>query len=187
MTLFKPARTRHHERIRATIEGAGYAQEVTDALLSLDADHFMYVRRVMKGDVPQNLMTELNEGVEVTHFHALSAIMRIQNGYGRTQAQEVTVGLLAGELNLDPSRASCIAADLVDRGLVTRAVSQKDGRRSVLLPTEAAGALLEAFLMAKWQRTIRLFATWSPEDIVTFSGLFGRFVGGMREQYPEQG
>ena len=179
--------TRHHEKIKATLEAAGFSEDIAIALLSLDADHFMYVRRVMKGDVPQNLMAELNAGVEATQFHALSAIMRIRNGYGRPAPQEVTVGLLAEDLNLDPSRASRIAADLVERGLVARGVSQEDGRRSVLLPTEAAGVLLQAFLMAKWQRTIRLFATWDEADIVTFSALFGRFVDGMREQYPAQG
>ncbi|MBC7738702.1 MAG: MarR family transcriptional regulator [Candidatus Saccharibacteria bacterium] len=154
------------------------------ALLSLDADHFQFVRRVMKGDVPHSLMQELQSGVEAPHFHALSAILRIQNGLGRAAAQEVTVGLLAEELNLDPSRASRIAAELVERGLLARTVSQEDGRRSVLVPTPAAGALMEAFLHAKWQRTLKLFATWSEADIVAFADLFGRYSEGMREQYP---
>lgn len=182
--MSKPAKTHHHEKMRATLMASGHSDAVAQALMALDTDHFHFVRRVMKGDVPQHLMAELNSGVEVSHFHALAAIMRIQNGYGRPAPQEVTVGLLAEELTLDPSRASRIAADLVERGLVARGVSQEDGRRSVLLPTEAAGVLLEAFLMAKWQRTIRLFASWDEADIVTFARLFGRYVDGMREQYP---
>ena len=113
------------------------------ALLSLDADQFHHMRRVMKGDVPQTLMRELNARLENTHFQALTSILRIASGYGRPQAQEVTVGLLAEEMNLDPSRASRIAADLVERGLVARAVSQEDGRRSVLVTTEAARTLLD--------------------------------------------
>jgi DNA-binding MarR family transcriptional regulator len=178
---------RHHERIKETLETAGFSEDAAMALLSLDTDHFLYVRRVMKGDVPQNLMQELNAGLEAGHFQALTAILRIHNGYGRPQPQEVTVGLLAEEMNLDPSRASRIAADLVERGLIARAVSQEDGRRSVLIATQAAQVLLDAFLQAKWQRTMRLFGTWSEQDIVTFSSLFGRFVDGMREQYPAQG
>jgi DNA-binding MarR family transcriptional regulator len=183
MSMDKP-QTRHHERIKSRIEAAGFSEGVAMALLSLDADHFHYVRRVMKGDVPQSLMEELDAGVEATHFHALSAIMRIQNGYGRPAPQEVTVGLMAEDLNIDPSRASRIAADLVERGLVARAVSQEDGRRSVLISTPAAEGLLEAFLMAKWQRTMKLFATWSEADIIAFATLFGRYSDGMREQYP---
>ena len=172
-----------NDRIKATLQAQGNAVEVAEALLSLDADHFHFVRRVMKGDVPQSLMDELNAGLVATQFHALSAILRIRGGYARPP-YEATVGLLAEELALDPSRASRIAADLVDRGLLQRTVSQEDGRRSVLVPTDAAWALMEAFLDAKWQRTIRLFAQWSAEDIVTFARLFGRYTEGMREQYP---
>lgn len=179
---------KHHlEEIQATLREQGFSDDAAAALLSLDADHFHHVRRVMKGDVPQALMQELDARLENTQFQALTSIMRIANGYGRTQAQEVTVGLLAEEMNLDPSRASRIAADLVERGLVERAVSQQDGRRSVLNTTSAARDLMRAFLQAKWQRTVKLFATWSEADIVTFARLFGRFSDGMGEQYPGQG
>lgn len=181
----KPA-PRPQERIKANLEASGFSEDAAIALLSFDADHFHFVRRVMKGDVPQSLMDEIDAGLEATQFHALSAIMRIRSGYGRT-AQEATVGLLAEEMALDPSRASRIAADLVERGLLARAVSQEDGRRSVLVPTEAAWSLLDAFLTAKWQRTMKLFSAWSEEDILTFSRLFSRYTDGMREQYPGRG
>ncbi len=171
------------DQIKASLLAQGIAEEAAQAMLALDADHFHYVRRVMKGDVPQSLMAELGAGLEATQFHALSAILRIQSGYGRLAA-EATVGLLAEEMALDPSRASRIAADLVERGLLARAVSQEDGRRSVLVPTDAAWALMDAFLRAKWQRTVKLFATWSHEDIVTFARLFGRYTDGMRQLYP---
>ena len=184
LPLINPmSHARPNDRIKTSLQAQGYAAEVAEALLALDADHFHYVRRVMKGDVPQSLMDELNAGLEATQFHALSAILRIRGGYARPAA-EATVGLLAEELALDPSRASRIAADLVERGLLQRAVSQEDGRRSVLVPTDAAWALMEAFLDAKWQRTIRLFSQWSADDIVTFARLFGRYTDGMREQYP---
>jgi DNA-binding MarR family transcriptional regulator len=178
---------RHHQRIKDSLEAAGFSEDAAIALLSLDADQFQYMRRVMKGDVPQSLMQELGAGLEATQFHALTAILRIQTGYGRPAPQEATVGLLAEEMNLDPSRASRIAADLVERRLVARTVSQEDGRRSVLQATEAAGVLIEAFLGAKWQRTMKLFACWPEADIVAFAELFGRYLDGMREQYPGQG
>ena len=184
MTKDKLMANAYQDRIRAEIEAAGFSQMSATALMTFDADHFTLVRRVTKGDVPQSLMEELDSGVEATHFHALSAILRIQCGYGRSSAHEVTVGLLAEELNLDPSRASRIAADLVERGLLARAVSQEDGRRSVLVPTAAAGALMEAFMQAKWRRMVKLFSTWSEADIVAFAALFGRYNAGMRAQYP---
>jgi DNA-binding MarR family transcriptional regulator len=178
---------RHHEQVKETLQASGFSEDAAIALLSLDADQFHYMRRVVKGDVPQSLMQELGAGLEATQFHALAAVLRIQNGYGRPAPQEATVGLLAEEMNLDPSRASRIAADLVERGLIARAVSQEDGRRSVLVATEAADVLIGAFLRAKWQRTMKLFASWPEEDILAFSRLFGRYVDGMREQYPGQG
>ena len=94
------------------------------------------------------------------------------------------MGLLAEEMVVDSSRASRIAADLVERGLIARAVSQEDGRRSVLVPTEAGLALLNGFLEAKWRRTIQLFRDWPEQDILTFARLFTRYNEGMREQYP---
>lgn len=172
-----------HDRIKTSLQAQGFAPDVVLALLALDADHFHYVRRVMKGDVPQSLMEELGAGLEATQFHALSAILRIQSGLGRPP-QQATVGLLAEEMALDPSRASRIAADLVERGLLARAVSQEDGRRSVLVPTRDAWALMDAFLTAKWQRTVNLFRSWTPEDIVTFARLFAAYTEGMRQQYP---
>jgi DNA-binding MarR family transcriptional regulator len=174
------------QQILATLQAQGFSGEAATALMALDAENFRYVRRVQKGDVPRSLMRELGTDLEATHLQALGAVLRIECGHGRDMPQEVTVGLLAEEMNLDPSRASRIAADLVEKGLVLRAVSQEDGRRSVLVTTQEAGALMDAFLRAKWQRTMRLFEDWPEDDIISFAKLFARYVEGMREQYPGQ-
>ena len=92
---------RHHELIKGTLQTSGFSEDAAIALLSLDADQFHYMRRVVKGDVPQSLMQELGAGLEATQFQALSAVLRIQNGYGRPAPQEVTVGLLAPEFTAD--------------------------------------------------------------------------------------
>lgn len=174
----------YKDRVAPHLRAAGFDQTTVDALIDLDIEQFNYMRRVMKGEVPQALLEELGAGLETSQFHALSAILRIRSGFGRPGPQEPTVGLLAEELFLDPSRASRIAADLVDRGLVLRAASQEDGRRSILVPTEKAEMLVGAFMAAKWKRTASLFANWSADDIQTFSRLFQRFSEGMRQQYP---
>ena len=174
----------YRAQVGAQLAALGFAPGAIAAMLDFDAEHFLFIRRVMKGDVPQALMAEIGTGLEVSQFHALSAILRIRSGYGRPAPQEPTVGLLAEEMCLDPSRASRIAADLVERGLVARGVSQEDGRRSILNPTERGMALMQAFLTAKWQRIARIFADWSAEDIETFARLFGRYSEGMRREYP---
>jgi DNA-binding MarR family transcriptional regulator len=174
----------YRAQVADLLAGQGFAPGAIAALLDFDAENFLYVRRVMKGDIPQTLMRELDTGLEISQFHALSAILRIRGGYGRPAPQEATVGLLAEELSLDPSRASRIAADLVDRGLVARAVSQEDGRRSILNPTDRGIALMQAFLAAKWQHMARVFADWSEDEIATFARLFTRYSDGLRREYP---
>ncbi len=174
----------YRAQVGAQLAALGFAPGTIAAMLDFDAEHFLFVRRVMKGDVPQALMAEIGTGLEVSQFHALSAILRIRGGYGRPAPQEPTVGLLAEEMCLDPSRASRIAADLVERGLVARGVSQGDGRRSILNPTGRGMDLIQSFLTAKWQRNARIFADWSAEDIETFARLFGRYSEGMRREYP---
>ena len=173
-----------------TLRDAGYDATVSEALLAFDLEHFHYVRRVIKGDLPQALIQELDAGLEVTQFHALSALMRLHCGQGRNGGagqSEPTVGHLAEEMAVDPSRASRIAADLVDRGFLRRAVSQRDGRRAVLELTDKASQLFDAFHAAKWQHSLRLFQGWTDQDILDFSRLFAAFVEGMRQEYPTKG
>ncbi len=161
----------------------GFSAIAAEALLQIDAENFAFMRRVKKGDIPHSLMEEMGAGIEPMQFLSLAAIIRIETGRGRP-AEEPTVGLLAEEMQVDASRASRIAADLVERGLVARAASQEDGRRSVLVPTAEGRALLEAFLRAKWQRTMRLFRDWPEEDVLAFARLLKRYNEGMRAQYP---
>jgi DNA-binding MarR family transcriptional regulator len=177
-------KSQYQQVVKTGLLEAGFSEEAAIALLALDSGMFHHVRRVMKGDVPQSLLDELGTDLETTQFHALSALTRIRNGYGRPAPEEPTVGLLAEELAVDPSRASRIASDLVERGYLARAVSQADGRRSVLELTPKAGELFEAFHKAKWQRMMRMYQGWSTADIVAFARLFAKYVQGMTEQYP---
>ena len=177
----------YQERVLTSLREAGFSPDASVALLSFDMDQFNYIRRVMKGELPLTLMRELGAGVEATQFHALTAITRIEHGIGRDAAAEATVGLLAEEMNVDPSRASRIAADLVDRGYLARAASQVDGRRSILTLTDSAKALFQAFRDLKWQKTISVFREWPEADILDFARLFARYTDDMRRLYSAQG
>ena len=175
---------RYQLAVHDSLIADGYSKQAALALLALDLDQFDYMRRVMKGDVPVQLMRELGAGLEVTQFHALTAITRIQCGIGRSTATEATVGLLAEELNVDPSRASRIVADLVERGYLARAASQDDGRRSILTLTDSAVQLFEAFRTRKWHKTMAVFKDWPEADILSFARLFARYSDAMRSAYP---
>lgn len=180
------APSRYHAAALEDLRRAGFSGPAAEALIRLDGEMFHHVRRVMKGDVPQALLQDLATDLEVTQVHALAALTRIRHGHGRPRAEEPTVGLLAEEMAVDPSRASRIASDLVERGYLARAVSQADGRRSVLELTDKADALFDAFHRAKWARTMLLYQGWTTEEIVTFARLFARFRQGMAEHFSSE-
>ena len=163
---------------------AGYSPAGIENLLAIDIEHFQFVRRVMRGVIPQALMEEIGAGLDAGQFEVLSALIRIRNGFGRDKAEEPTVGLLAEELCIDPSRASRVASDLVERGMVLRGASQTDGRKSILILTEQAEQVLRAFMIAKWKRKIQIFEGWSDDDIACFARLFTRYSEGMRRVFP---
>ena len=101
---------------------------------------------------------------------------RITHGVGRDAPQRATVGALAGELALDPSRASRLAQQLIARGLVRREVAQDDARKTILVLTDLAHKVLVGIRVQKWDRYQATFDGWSDEDIIAFGRLFGRFL-----------
>jgi DNA-binding MarR family transcriptional regulator len=93
------------------------------------------------------------------------------------------VGLLAEELDIDPSRASRIASDLIARGYVRREAAQDDGRKSILVLTDAAWAVLGQMREQKWSKMSALFEGWSEDEILAFSRLFLRYIDGIARVY----
>ena len=128
----------YREKVGQTLAEAGYSEASVAALIDLDGEMFRMMRSMVKGELPAQLMSELGAGLELAQFQALTAITRIQGGIGRSEQQEATIGLVAEEMNVDPSRASRIVADLIAAGHVRRDVSQSDGRKAVLTLTETA-------------------------------------------------
>lgn len=174
----------YREKVGQTLSAAGYSASSVSALIDLDAEMFRMMRSMVKGELPAQLMAELGSGLELAQFQALTAINRIQSGMGRRESQEASIGLVAEEMNVDPSRASRIVADLISAGHLRRDVSQTDGRKSVLNLTASAMAMFAAFRDLKWEKAMQVFADWEEDDIATFSGLFLRYNQAMRRVYP---
>jgi DNA-binding MarR family transcriptional regulator len=170
---------RFQDHAAEQIAAAGRSPEASEALLALDRALFLWLRRAMKGELPGRLLQELGLDLEVAQFYALTAIVRIEGGIGRERPEAATVGLLAEEMNLDPSRASRIAGDLISKGYLRREADQEDGRRTVLRLTERAGTAMAALRERKWAKLVEVFADWSDEDIRTFATLFERYREGM--------
>jgi DNA-binding MarR family transcriptional regulator len=174
----------YYQEVAQDLRASGYSPGTIDALLDFDAAMFKMMRRMVKGELPAQLMAELGIGLEMAQFQTLTAIMRIHSGMGRDAPAEATIGLVAEELKVDPSRASRVVADLIAKGYLRRDVSQSDGRKAVLHTTETTRALFEQFRRLKWQKAMQVFAGWSEADIESFSRMFVRYNADMRAAYP---
>ena len=174
------ARTTDDPAVRL-IERTGWSDAARDDFTAFDAAFFTHVRQILRGEVPRRLLAELDLGLELTEFHALTAIHRIGLGLGRGRAEPATVGLLAEEMAIDPSRASRLATALIARGFLVRGAAQDDGRKSVLIPTAQAEAAFAAFREARWAHMLAHFEGWTEEEVATFTRLFERFVAARQD------
>ncbi|MFI8794163.1 MarR family winged helix-turn-helix transcriptional regulator [Streptomyces sp. NPDC055105] len=86
---------------------------------------------------------------------------------------EVTVGVIADRLAVDPSRASRIVATAVERGYVERTAA---GRRSVLELTEAGREAADIVHSYRRRLFTAAIADWKPEERDQFVVLLERFL-----------
>jgi DNA-binding MarR family transcriptional regulator len=87
-----------------------------------------------------------------------------------------TVTESAVALGVDQPRASRLAAQSVDAGLLRREADQHDGRRSQLALT-ANGVETLSHIRAFRQRIVgEAISGWTPDDRAVFAGLLTRFV-----------
>ena len=109
-------------------------------------------------------------GLEISHVDVLDVVRRA--GQGR----EVTVGMVAEKLRIDPSRASRIVAEMVSREVLRREASQADARRIVLVMTEMGERLVAEMHSVKQAIIAEIVADWPEDEIASFSHLFERFT-----------
>ncbi|MEJ3751027.1 MarR family winged helix-turn-helix transcriptional regulator [Actinomycetes bacterium KLBMP 9797] len=89
---------------------------------------------------------------------------------------EVTVGVVAERLAVDPSVASRMVTDCIGAGYLVRAASQRDGRRTVLRLSAEGVATLERF--RRQQRAAFEFITrdWPERERLEFARLLLKYV-----------
>jgi len=85
------------------------------------------------------------------------------------------VATVAERLAIDPSRASRLTTELIRKGLIRRAVSQQDGRRTVLEMTEEGLQLIDAIRRYKFIALGDFLSHWTPEELASFIPLLERF------------
>lgn len=171
----------HFERIVTCAKQNGMDRDTAEALIGIDASAFALRRRIYKGEFSRRILGALDIGIEQTEFEALTAFSRLAYGIGGNIKRDITIGDIAEELSIDPSRASRIVAALVKKGFARRAAAQDDGRKSVLVLTEASHMLFKAFRELKWRVAIEAFSEWDHADIVAFETLFSHYIATMSQ------
>ncbi|VVJ20798.1 Transcriptional regulator [Amycolatopsis camponoti] len=89
---------------------------------------------------------------------------------------EMTVGGLAAEMGVAQPVASRTVAACIADGLLRRAASQADGRRTVLELTERGDAERARFAAEQRAAFEDITAEWSPEDRARFARLLVRYT-----------
>jgi DNA-binding MarR family transcriptional regulator len=89
---------------------------------------------------------------------------------------ELTVGGLAAEMGVVQPVASRMVAACIADGLLRRAASQADGRRTVLELTERGEAERTRFAAEQRAAFEDITAGWSPEDRAQFARLLVRYT-----------
>ncbi|MCX4747777.1 MarR family winged helix-turn-helix transcriptional regulator [Kitasatospora sp. NBC_01287] len=100
--------------------------------------------------------------------------------------QEVTVGLVADRLGIDPSRASRLVSAAIKAGYLRRAASQADGRRIHLELTPAAEELLAITHRSRHELYSHLMRDWPERDRAGFAGLLTKFTDELTQLRKQQ-
>lgn len=154
----------------------GLSPRAAEAIASIDAVMHRIRRSLQRRDFGRRVLARLDAGLEVAHLDTISAIA--YNPGSPTEAkEEVTVGQIADRLGIDPSRASRLSADVVERGYARRVASQSDARRICLELTEKGERLVEAVRRSKWEVFAGALAEWNEDELVIFAALLDRFSG----------
>lgn len=153
---------------------SGLSPTAAEAVASIDAVMHRVRKSIQRREFGRRLMAEVDPTLDVSHLDTISAIAH-NPAWGEGPAQEVTVGLIAERLGIDPSRASRVVADVVERGYARRVASQLDARRSCLELTRKGQRFVEAVRQNKLQIFARALGQWNEQELVTFAALLDRF------------
>jgi DNA-binding MarR family transcriptional regulator len=96
------------------------------------------------------------------------------------QVDALTVTRLAEALGVDQPRASRLAAQAVEAGLLRRQADQEDGRRSLLVLTDAGTSALTDIRGFRCRVIAEVTADWPPSERAQFARLLTRFVRGFQ-------
>lgn len=95
---------------------------------------------------------------------------------GEDAGSPVGVSAVAEALHIDQPRASRLVAAVIGAGLVRREADQHDGRRALLVRTDAGRRLSVQVHRGRRAAFAAAMSDWSKQDRTTFAQLLTRFV-----------
>ncbi|ESY43812.1 MarR family transcriptional regulator [Mesorhizobium sp. LNJC384A00] len=168
--------TRGDRDLADLARGSGLSEPAAEAVAAIDAVMSKVRRSIQRRNFGRMILARVDPSLEMSHLDAIGAIAN-NPVFSDNQQDEVTVGVIAERLEIDPSRASRISADLVERGYACRVASQRDARRICLKLTAKGERLVAAVRQTKWRIFAGSLAQWDEQDLVTFATLLERFAG----------
>jgi DNA-binding MarR family transcriptional regulator len=164
---------------------AGYSPEAAAAIVSIDATMQRIRRGFTKREFVAEVLKQMGNGIDLQQLDVMSAVSHWHPATPDDADREVTVGTIAERLGIDPSRASRLVSDVVDKGYIRREASQADSRRIVLVATEKGWEFGEEFRRRKGEMLARALKTWSEDELVLFDELLDRYSRWGREGLKE--
>lgn len=147
-------------------------QHAADAIASIGSSMGRLRLMIGRRFLGNLVISRVGGGMELSHLDVVGTVRRLQ------ATQEATVGAIAEELRVDPSRSSRIVADLVRQGLLKREVSQEDARRTIVVVTPVGQDLLKKVDEVKRDTIRDVVSDWPEEDVARFAELYDRFISG---------
>lgn len=163
------------KRLKEELAQAGISEDSSQAALDIDAVLQVWRRKIFKRELGHRALAELGLPVDLPQLDVLMAVRAPENEFRDEETGETMVSTVAQRLNIDPSRASRMTSDLIARGLLCRAASQADARRTVLELTEKGERVVEAVRTYKFLTMGSYLQGWTAEEIRTFLPLLERF------------
>jgi DNA-binding MarR family transcriptional regulator len=94
---------------------------------------------------------------------------------------EITVGVVAERLGVDPSVASRMVSDCISAGYIVRVASQQDGRRTILQLTAGGDDKLAQFRRHQRAAFEHITRAWTDEERRTFANLLIRYADALSD------
>ncbi|WP_338723213.1 MarR family transcriptional regulator [Devosia sp. XK-2] len=159
--------------ISALLANAGIDAATAEAVLDIDGVMQKWRRRAMKRELGHRALLDLGIALELPQYDVLAVIEG--PGPDSAESHEVMVSTVAERLNIDPSRASRLVSELVEKGYAHRAVSQADARRTIIELTVLGQSVVEAVRAYKFMIMGEFLSEWNAAELAAFVPMLKRF------------